>query len=180
MRMQSFRKVPSCAGGESLMRNSGLLINIETMQRRERSMRATRTVPAGAQTGVVSEIAKSALPPKADLCRALAKVCFEPIADMSAPQRSRSIDDFVGHLLQHQGHRYPERLRGLHVDQKLELGRLLDRQVGGVGALQDVVHIGRAPPGQGAGIVPGAGEAAPADTLALVRRFRVRGRQAQT
>ena len=88
----------------------------------------------------------SALPLKADVCDANRHVHYGPIADMGAPQRSRSIDDFVGHLLQHQGHRDPERLRGFHVDQKLELSRLLDRQVSRLGTLQDLVHIARASP----------------------------------
>ena len=35
----------------------------------------------------------------------------------------------------------PERLGGLEVDDERELGRLLDRQVGGLGALEDLVDI---------------------------------------
>src|SRR5712691_6505204 len=37
--------------------------------------------------------------------------------------------------------RQAERLRGLEVDDQLELGRLLHRQVGGLGALQDLIHV---------------------------------------
>jgi hypothetical protein len=33
-----------------------------------------------------------------------------------------------------------ERFRGLHIDHKLELPRLLDRQVAGLGALEDLVY----------------------------------------
>jgi hypothetical protein len=64
---------------------------------------------------------------KADMCSARGHVCYGPRADIaaysitslarassvcepkspSAPQRSRSIDDFVGHLLEHQWHRDP-------------------------------------------------------------------------
>jgi hypothetical protein len=35
--------------------------------------------------------------------------------------------------------RHAERLRRLHVDDQLELGRLLDRQIGGLGALEDLL-----------------------------------------
>src|SRR5262245_55729579 len=34
-----------------------------------------------------------------------------------------------------------ERLRGLEVDDKLELGRLLDGKIGGLSAVEDLVHI---------------------------------------
>jgi hypothetical protein len=35
-----------------------------------------------------------------------------------------------------------ERLGGLQVDDEVDLCRLLDRQVGGLGTLQDLVHVG--------------------------------------
>src|SRR5882724_10489081 len=38
--------------------------------------------------------------------------------------------------------REAERLRGLEIDHQLELGGLLDRQVGGPRALEDLVHEG--------------------------------------
>src|SRR6266699_588690 len=37
----------------------------------------------------------------------------------------------------------PERLGGLEVDEQLELRRLLDGEIGGLGALEDLVHVGR-------------------------------------
>ena len=37
-------------------------------------------------------------------------------------------------------HGEAERIRGLAIDDEFELGRLLDRKVGGLGALQDFVH----------------------------------------
>src|SRR5207245_1440358 len=40
------------------------------------------------------------------------------------------------------GNRQPERLGSLEVDDQLELHRLLHRQVGGLGAFEDLVHIG--------------------------------------
>src|SRR4029077_3252790 len=64
----------------------------------------------------------SALPPKADMCRAFIYVCFGPIADIC-----RSFDQLVGDLLEL--HRYVEaqRLGGLEVDDKLILRRRLHR-----------------------------------------------------
>jgi hypothetical protein len=53
----------------------------------------------------------SALPPKADMCSALADVRFVPIADIA-----RSFDHFVGAGEQCRGNRYPERPRCTHID----------------------------------------------------------------
>lgn len=39
--------------------------------------------------------------------------------------------------------REPERLRGLQVDDEFKLGGLLDREVGGLGALEDLVDVER-------------------------------------
>jgi len=53
----------------------------------------------------------------------------------------------LGHLVrpkqQQRRDRQAERLRGLEVDDELELGWLLDWEVTGVRALQDLVDIGR-------------------------------------
>ena len=38
-------------------------------------------------------------------------------------------------------HAEAERLGGLEIDDQLELGRLLDGQIGRLGALQDLVHL---------------------------------------
>ena len=56
-------------------------------------------------------------------------------------QFSRLFDDLVGDA-QHAGrHREANRLRGPEVDQELEPGRPLDRQVGGLLALEDTTGI---------------------------------------
>ena len=51
------------------------------------------------------------------------------------------LDDLVRAHQERLRDREAERLRGLEVDDQLELGRLLDRQVGGLGALEDLVHV---------------------------------------
>src|SRR5262249_40522349 len=50
-------------------------------------------------------------------------------------------DHLVGQDKQRRRDREAERLRGLRVDHKIELGRLLNGQIGGLGTLEDFVHI---------------------------------------
>src|SRR6266567_1831082 len=52
-----------------------------------------------------------------------------------------SFDDLVGAHEDRLWDRQPERLRGLEIDDQLEGGRLLDRQVGGLGALEDLSRV---------------------------------------
>src|SRR5215469_7214092 len=66
----------------------------------------------------------SALPPKADIRIA---------ADL--------FDHLVGGHFQRQRHGQPERLRRLQVDHELEGGRLHDRQVGRLGALENLASV---------------------------------------
>ncbi len=61
----------------------------------------------------------SALPPKADMCSAIPRVCFGPEADITA-----SFDHLIGKRQQIGGEFDPECLSGLEVDYILELGRL--------------------------------------------------------
>ena len=49
-------------------------------------------------------------------------------------------------LQQRRRDRQAEGLGGLEVDDQLELRRLLDGQVGGLGAFQDLVHVERGAP----------------------------------
>ena len=51
------------------------------------------------------------------------------------PTSPKSLDHLIRPLQQRRRHRQPERLGSLEVDDQLELGRLLDGQVAGLGAL---------------------------------------------
>src|SRR5205823_2493706 len=53
----------------------------------------------------------------------------------------RSFDHLVGAGEKGLRHRQAERLRGLNVDDQLELGRLLDRQIGRLGAFEDLAGV---------------------------------------
>ena len=53
----------------------------------------------------------------------------------------RSLNDLVRPLQQRRRDREAERLGRLEVDDELEFGRLLDRQVGGLGPLEDPIRI---------------------------------------
>jgi hypothetical protein len=60
--------------------------------------------------------------------------------------RGVSFDDLIGEIEDRLGDRQGEFSRGLEVDDQLECCRLLDRQVGGLGALEDLIDKGRRPP----------------------------------
>src|SRR5215471_16516412 len=60
----------------------------------------------------------------------------------------RSLNDLVGSHQQRLWDRQPQRLRGLQIDDKLELRGLLDGEVAGVRTLQNPVHVGRGAPRQ--------------------------------
>jgi hypothetical protein len=54
-----------------------------------------------------------------------------------------SLDDLVSAGEEHRRERQAERLRGLQIDDQLEFGRPLDRQICRLGAFEDLVDIGR-------------------------------------
>src|SRR5262249_4878636 len=83
-----------------------------------------------------SRFGMSALPPKADMCSAIAHVCFGPKADIA-----HLFDHLVGNVQQTKWHSEPKRFSGLEVDDQIELRRLLDRQVGRFFALEDAAGI---------------------------------------
>src|SRR5438132_7944920 len=57
-------------------------------------------------------------------------------------QRAESFDHLVGSSKKRVRHGQAKRLGGLDVDGQLELGRLLDREVGGLLALEVAIDIG--------------------------------------
>ncbi len=52
-----------------------------------------------------------------------------------------SLDEFIHQNQQRLRDREPERFRGLHVDDQLELRRLFDGKVGGLRTLEDLVNV---------------------------------------
>src|SRR5258707_1246633 len=66
--------------------------------------------------------------------------CFSSKPDSRS---TRSLDHLIGAGLQRERYIQAESLRGLEVDDKLELGGLLDRQLGRLGAGQDAIDVRR-------------------------------------
>jgi hypothetical protein len=60
--------------------------------------------------------------------------------------RAGSFDDAVGASLHRRWNRHAERLGGLEIDDELERGWLLDREIGRTRALQDLCYVGRRTP----------------------------------
>src|SRR5215470_12935426 len=69
-------------------------------------------------------------------------------------QRLGLLDQLVGAREQRRRDRQPERLGDLDVNDQLELSRLLDGEVGGLGTLEDLVHDGGSPPEEEGGVRP--------------------------
>jgi hypothetical protein len=53
----------------------------------------------------------------------------------------KSFDDLVGALQQRLRHREAERFGGLQIDDQFKYGRLLDRQIGGFGTVEDLSDV---------------------------------------
>src|SRR5712691_13549178 len=67
-----------------------------------------------------------------------------PGRDCTGARGQHALLDHLVRLQQERGRdREAEGLRGLEVDDQLELRRLLDGKIGGLSALEDLVHIGR-------------------------------------
>ena len=89
----------------------------------------------------------SALPPKADMCGALAHVRFVPIADIWPGLFWLGLfNHLIGALLHLQRHIEAQSLRGLEVDHQLVLGRRLHWQVTRLLAFESPVQPDSGPP----------------------------------
>src|SRR6266568_2425006 len=60
---------------------------------------------------------------------------------MHRSNTASSFDHFVGARGEPGRHVEPKRFRGLEVDQEFEFGGLIDRQVGGRGAIENASHV---------------------------------------
>src|SRR4029079_11141579 len=78
----------------------------------------------------------SDLPPKADVCGALARVCNGPIADITG-----LFDQLVGTSRQWKWDSNAERPGGLQVNDQFNFANLLDREVGGLVTLENPFGI---------------------------------------
>src|SRR5215831_15103639 len=80
----------------------------------------------------------TALPSKAHIKRGAGHVRLVPKADICSAANSDLLDHRVG-TCQHDWRQVEtDRFRGLEIDHQLKLGRLLDRQVGRFGAIEDL------------------------------------------
>jgi len=98
------------------------------------------TIPARLTSGWLARLCREGVDPL-DRCKRF-QVIHPPFLDLAWRKGSfifeppfTSFDHLVGEQLDRIGHLDAECSRGLHVDNELELGRLQDRQVGRLGAL---------------------------------------------
>src|SRR5262249_9148063 len=80
-------------------------------------------------------------PPKAAIARGDGHVRFVPKAAFALQQKAALFDHLVGESEQCRWDFEAERLRGFEIDHKLELGRVLYRQVARLGAVEEAAGI---------------------------------------
>src|SRR5215475_9810203 len=87
----------------------------------------------------------SALPPKADICSALARVRFWANSRLNAAQQKKKplFDHFVGAGEQRGRYCEIKRLRGLEIDDELKFGGLLNRELVRFSSLENTINISR-------------------------------------
>jgi CRISPR/Cas system CSM-associated protein Csm3 (group 7 of RAMP superfamily) len=81
-----------------------------------------RFTPNSDRESGFSQRVMSALPPKADMCGALADVCFGPIADSCSAANKPLFDHLVGTGEQRRRHREAECFGGREIEEKIEVG----------------------------------------------------------
>jgi hypothetical protein len=84
----------------------------------------------------LSEHIPSGLPPRADIVDAFWQVRFVPEAAVSNRSNAALLDHLVGARQQRRRHFDAERLGGLEIDQQLEFGGLINRDVAWFGPLR--------------------------------------------
>src|SRR5438874_1941019 len=107
-----------------------------TVMHRARPTALSWRIPGYAHAGVRRSWGKCAIAfpsPTASASKGPAGLTLEPFSWM---------DDLIRPLEQRLRNREAQGFRGLQVDHEVELRRLLDGQVAGLGALQDLVHVG--------------------------------------
>ena len=92
----------------------------------------------------------SALPLKADMCSALARVRYGPIADSCTAANITLFNHLIGACEQRRRNSKAKSPGRLEIDHEFELGRCLDRKVGRLLALEDAVDVIRRSIGSGA------------------------------
>src|SRR5262249_31942269 len=98
--------------------------------------RHVRFPPNSARETGLSQPAMSALPPKADMCGALAHVCFWPKADID-----RLFDHFIGAQQEGYRDRQTNLLGRFKVHNQLKSRRVLYREVGRLGTFENSIHV---------------------------------------
>ena len=86
-------------------------------------------------------LARTAKLPRITDISASKPICARIIAHPVNPRASYSLDQLIGTAEDRLRHGEAERLRGLEVDDQLERRRLLDRQIGRFGAVEDLSGI---------------------------------------